>query len=261
MDGGVLGRAVDVFDVKLKWESLGMTGKQPVARSGYGFIKAKDDCFVIFGGVSASGYLNDVYALRMVPNPRSAKYIGLWNEVKTTGEGPEPRAYPGMVLLENRWIYVFGGVSNNVQFHNDVYELDLRTLKWRRIETSKGGGGPSPPGRCGSSVCLSGKLLLVFGGCGAKYEHFNDVWAFDLSLLSWIRLFPSPSSSSSSSTSSLPSDNTLYPSPRRNAGLCCYGNDVFILGGKGAKREMFSGCFPNDIYISRGRPECIEIAG
>jgi len=110
------------------------TGTIPTFRAGH-TTTAFDQYIVLFGGSSClSGpytYYNDTYLFNTETNE--------WKLLNCTGQIPSQRSQHSTILLENYRLIVIGGTNDTVLF-NDVYELDLLTLQWRKIITN--GEGP-----------------------------------------------------------------------------------------------------------------------
>lgn len=51
------------------------------------------------------------------------------------------------VTVLNQKMYLYGGyIASNAQLMNDIYALDLKTMKWEKVYSSKGSSN-EPEGR------------------------------------------------------------------------------------------------------------------
>jgi hypothetical protein len=79
--------------------------------------------------------------------------------------------------------YLFGGRDGGTVF-DDVWEFDLATASWRRIEVD----GAAPAARFGHEAAwVPGRGLVVFAG-QAGADFFNDLWLLDPATSRWQRL-------------------------------------------------------------------------
>jgi hypothetical protein len=104
-----------------------------------------------------------------------------WSILRTS-DGPAARSDGTLTLnAAQTAAYLFGGQETDGSPLGDLWELDLATAGWRRIDVH----GPEP--RFGHSAAWVSHLgLVVFGGQGATF--FNDLWAFDPAAARWRRL-------------------------------------------------------------------------
>ncbi|XP_047080515.1 putative adagio-like protein 2 [Lolium rigidum] len=99
-----------------------------------------------------------------------------WRKLTIGGTVEPSRCNFSACAVGNR-VVLFGGEGVNAQPMNDTFVLDLSASKpeWRHITV-----GSAPPGRWGHTLsCLSGSLLVLFGGCGGQ-GLLNDVFILDL---------------------------------------------------------------------------------
>ena len=69
---------------------------------------------------------------------------------------------------------LFGG-SNGLKKHNDLFELNLDSLEWNKINFD----GLSPSGRFGHSAVIDNDLMYVFGGWDGA-NTLNDLWIYKI---------------------------------------------------------------------------------
>ncbi len=230
------------------WRRLECTGSaSPAARSGFGFARVIGHGLVVFGGISSSGYLDDVWLLQCAVTKRGAALgaadgkngaavaspsplSGKWTRLDPSGPKPTALGYCSMAAIGSR-VYLYGGVSDGFQFHNDVWMLDIAPmggagLAWKRVEPARA-RAPFPAARCACAVQSCGELLVVFGGLGRQNKLLNDVWVFDTRLRAWMR----------------PSTRGTPPCPRRNPGSAVACMRLAIVGGVNS-----GGQDKNDLY-------------
>ncbi|KAL9647874.1 hypothetical protein ABK040_008147 [Willaertia magna] len=88
-------------------------------------------------------------------------------------------------------LYLFGG-WNGVEFSDVLLHFNFIKKVWTKVEYSRVSETPSP--RAGCSCFVDKNILYVYGGCD-KYTYYNDLYAFDLNLKYWSKVFcfgPSP---------------------------------------------------------------------
>jgi hypothetical protein len=74
------------------------------------------------------------------------------------------------------FLYVFGGRDNRGARTNDVYSLELSTLKWTMHQCR----GTHPVNRSFHSVhSLDGDKLIIFGGANPVHDVLNDIFILD----------------------------------------------------------------------------------
>jgi Galactose oxidase, central domain len=109
-----------------------------------------------------------------------------WTELETTGDAPSTRTYLAVTHdpVRNRMV-VFAGQSGDFVScsYNDLYALDLDTLKWKQLHD---GDGKAPETRFHSHLQYdpAGDRYLMFGG-HADIGAMNDLWAFDPETDKW----------------------------------------------------------------------------
>jgi hypothetical protein len=153
----------------------------PQARSGAGLAWDSDrGRLVLFGGycsdeIGDNEFFQDLWFWQ----PDAG-----WKQEFTT-DGPSARAWHSMAV-EGPRMFVFGGTSPAPLYHrNDIWELDLETLTWKRLATD---GGPLQAGRALLVVGSDGQSPQVFGREGIPKPDRAGRWALDLAGDQWDRL-------------------------------------------------------------------------
>lgn len=136
---------------------------------------------LIFGGQTEEMVnLNDLWCLDLE--------TWEWNHMPCTGDVPTSRRLHSMEIVNDRFIYIFGGLPLN----NDLYRLDLESCLWIKINfnlaptiglSKDSGSGWDPSNhskfdletdpRFGHSMNFIGNSLIIFGGQDMK-NYFTD---------------------------------------------------------------------------------------
>ncbi|XP_009336997.2 protein GLUTELIN PRECURSOR ACCUMULATION 3 isoform X3 [Pyrus x bretschneideri] len=123
------------------------------------------DCHMfIFGGRSGSKRLGDFWVLDTD--------IWQWTELTSFGDLPSARDFAAASAIGNRKIVMYGGWDGK-KWLSDVYVLDTISLEWMELSVT----GSSPPPRCGHTITMVEKRLLVYGGRGGGGPVLGDLWA------------------------------------------------------------------------------------
>ena len=111
-----------------------------------------------------------------------------WVQLHPEGEAPTPRSNSAAVYdPAGHRVVLFGGLRAGGDL-NDVWELGLAPLAWRKITPDS---GPKPDTRWSHNAVYdpAGHRMLVWSGRHLG-DFFNDVWAFDLSGHTWSQFSP-----------------------------------------------------------------------
>jgi hypothetical protein len=163
------------------WTLLTPLGTPPNGRRGHSAIyDPVRDRMLVFGGVDASGYYNDVWALSLAGTPT-------WARLAPTGAPPSQRYSQSAIHdpLRDRMV-IFGGDPIN----NDTWALSLGTSppKWVQLLPAN-----PPVVRYGHTAIYdpARDRMVIFGGKGPGVDYRNDVWALPLaSATAWTDLAP-----------------------------------------------------------------------
>ncbi|XP_077995354.1 kelch domain-containing protein 2-like [Glandiceps talaboti] len=150
-----------------------------------------------------------------------------WNEVKTTGPCPSPRAAYSGDVIGNR-LFIFGGRLNQTRM-DDLHCLNLETMQWSgRII----GSGDIPEGRTWSTLTrVSDTHLLLYGGFDNDCVPLGDCRVLNTNNMEWTQV-------------SLPSRPRLWHT-------ACSGPD-------GGEVLIFGGC-SNNILGSEENLHCNDV--
>ena len=170
---------------------VGLEGDLPLARAEHTAVNI-DDKMYIFGGLTADGFMNDMYVF----DPIALR----WSLVDYP-LGPMPTRRAGHAATESgsEQFVLFGGRTGNTlnftkdtRMMNDVWNFDRARQIWRHMRPTSA-QAPSP--RQYAAAVVMGGRLYIFGGIdGLSDVVFNDVWSFDLYSQTWSQLSPNSGS-------------------------------------------------------------------
>jgi hypothetical protein len=112
----------------------------------------------------------------------------VWRCPATTGERPPPRSSHTFTAVDDRRAVVCGGSNGEQRQMNDVFIIDLSTMKWSKL--NKSGGGPWPVERSFHAACCLNygqqfPQLLVTGGIDSRGQPLEGVWILDIDRGKW----------------------------------------------------------------------------
>ncbi len=209
------------------WTKLRPAGTPPDPRWGHRslYIPGEQRMLVI-AGTGRGGQLNDVWSLDL------SRGSERWDLLNPSGTPPSVRDLHFPIYHPGRHsVLLFGGAISG-QRYNDLYELKLDSMCWRRIDVS----GQLPTARSEGCVMFdrAGNRMIVFGG-RTNESFLNDVWALDLTPGSegWQQLSPSgspPSLRAGSGWASNPQGTQLYVfGGWYYSGIHTFYNDLYVL--------------------------------
>ncbi|KAJ3095040.1 Gamma-aminobutyric acid type B receptor subunit 2, partial [Phlyctochytrium planicorne] len=171
--------------------------------------------------------------------------------------GPGPRVKHAAVGVEDRYIFLWGGLYENLRFNktdlsnqkgqddrfnikNDMWSLDLVTMKWRSIQFAGKPGVDFPNPTISSSVTLFNDTIVLFGGSDGIRDS-NALWFFNYRTEIW----QSRSSTSSSLSTILLPNAISTPPPITQAVMVQIDNfRLMVFGGIAEGRP----CLKSFIY-------------
>ena len=148
-----------------------------------------DEKMWIFGGYGDPpiGYLNDYgdftrFDSNEFFNNQLLSYdpfIETWTNVRSFGDVPAPRAYASSAIINSKVYLHGGGDPYDVPYRDHLYELDMQSFIWTRIETT----GLRPNGQDNASLTPATFNQLVFYGKIGFQEDFTRI--FDVQSHTW----------------------------------------------------------------------------
>jgi hypothetical protein len=169
---------VSVFDTGHAQNWLQLTpasGNAPAPRSNAAAIyDSLNHRLGVFGGKSASGNLNDVWAFDLRNNS--------WSELTpTSGSAPAPRfTANGVYNPAAQQMIIWSGQGSG--FFNDVWAFDLNTESWSQFTPPD----PKPNTRYGVASIFDPKAkeMVAFAGF-TDAGRFDDTWRFNIANAAW----------------------------------------------------------------------------
>jgi hypothetical protein len=142
-----------------------------------------------------------------------------WEPRRARNSGPGGRSRPTMWQLGD-CIYVFGGIDQSFQPHNDLWVYEIMANRWTLLVPDGAAGSPPPrhEAMAGSNPVLG--QLTLYGGETLTADGFatlGDTWQFDLLRRVWTDVTPSP-------------EHNITP-PRNYAAVAWLGTQLFLQGG------------------------------
>jgi len=126
------------------------------------FACAYNNQMFIFGGWNGSITLNDFYSFSFEAET--------WTkQIKSSGKQPSPRYRHDGSVIENS-LFLFGGINQNQERFNDLYEYNFIWKEWSLIVISS--DAPSP--RTFHKCAIFEDALFIFGGNDGK--KLNDTF-------------------------------------------------------------------------------------
>eukprot|EP01137_Pigoraptor_chileana_P015846 Opistho-2@5439 len=211
--GGVI--SGDVFELnydEYEWRRIAHSASGwPMARAQHTFV-AVMNLLVLYGGSpvaagnSSGSPLGDVWTYNATSK--------LWTQRPTSGvTTPTARAYHVATAIGSR-MYVFGGINTGLALNNELWELDVLSWTWHRLDPAT--SVRPPASRRGVMIALpSRNELYLFGGQSTTKRTEDGLYAFDLDTLTWTRKSPSG----------------VAPSGASELSGVAIGNRLFFFGG------------------------------
>ena len=177
----------------------------------------------VFGGVGPSPqrYLNDHGDdIRLAARDSETKNnqllcydpnIQKWTNPQCFGTIPSPRSSQGCSIIKDE-VWLFGGSSQNMTFHDELFELTMQSLAWTQIGLQTVQPRPEPRCLCTLTAVTNNRLVL-HGGLGNE-ETLSDTWIMDLTSHSWRQYTSGKDHARTHHTGSL-----------------CFNNNLIIIGG------------------------------
>ena len=195
--------------------TVSCTGTPPSGR--YGFAYALDgNNFYVFSGDPNTTFPTDVHRLDLSTHAWSGA-------LSCTGTPPVGR-WISNGIVDDGFLYVFGGRNNSGSPLNDVHRLNLSTLAWSGALSCTG----TPPAvRSGpTSVVDTSHNMYVYGGTYDGTTYYTDVHKLDLSTLAW--------------SGALSCTGTAHPGSYEAVGVYSHDNKMYLLAGRGTGGTVYN---------------------
>ena len=245
------------------WERLEPRGRAPTRRFGQNLVAERGGTLLLFGGQAGARFFADAwrydprrnswtridaagpaarYGAAAALDPRTGRlYVshGFTNAGRfddtwalrggrfATASAPRGRRPLRRCLVQGAFFggafYLFGGQSNPRPFLGDLWRLDVRRRRWRRLRPAR---RPAP--RNLYAAARAGRHWYVHGGAGRRGE-LGDLWRLDLRRARFTPLAPAGPA----------------PSARSSHSAAAAGRDrIVIFGGTSAAGEEL-----NDTWV------------
>ena len=172
-------------------------------------------------------YQDPIETSFIIPNSRWYSRPTEGKNHKKNKTGPCKRWGHSMAITDNR-LFVYGGTgyANNAKLFESIYQLDLESWDWTKLDSIN--KVPSP--RDSHSCIVYSNKLYIFGGSSGN-DSKNDMYEYDLSANSWKKL----------------EERGNVPSPREGHSACLLDNRYMVIYGGWNGEETFDNCYLFDI--------------
>eukprot|EP01080_Neovahlkampfia_damariscottae_P011905 gene11905-5311_t len=161
----------------VKFDRIVVKGDFPEANGGFATCHQDQKLYIFGGELNSTTNCNSLYQY----NLQTKK----WKRLKTKGDIPSPRANTSIVLYKEKIICFGGEQQPDWKFLNDIFELNLFTLQWKRIETK----GDIPSERHSHSCLLYDNQMIIHGGINS-ISISKDIYSLNLDTYTWKELQP-----------------------------------------------------------------------
>jgi hypothetical protein len=165
-----------ILDLKtLRWSELKSENNLPPtldSHTGNLYENGSQAFMIVFAGYTRGERTNSLYSLDL--------NLLKWTEIQTSGERPEVRSSHS-ACINNDFLFIFGGISDESEKLNDFWNFDLKLKFWTRIH----GKGEEPTGRSGHSCVVYKDLLIIFGGMKDITKETNDMYSYNIKENVW----------------------------------------------------------------------------
>lgn len=140
-------------------------------------------------------------------------------------------------------LFMFGGITTDFGYMNDLYSFDIATLQWRRVDVHVGSSGSIPTRRAGHSLVTDSaspeesSAFYLFGGRGGNIvantlRYYNDVWKFDTLTSTWSLLTSQNHKSYRSVNRGQRNPPSISPVGREASACIVQMRRLWVFGGK-----------------------------
>ncbi|KAJ5066739.1 kelch domain-containing protein [Anaeramoeba ignava] len=155
-----------------------------------------------------------------------------WINIKSSSKTyPSKRYGQSITLCETedgkKFCLLFGGKCSEIR-HNDLWELNIYTKKWKKIEIK----GSKPAGRTGQTAFFYKNQFYIFGGSSRLNRDMNDMWRLDIKKQIW---------------EEIKYNGKIIPEFRCYHSSVVYDNKLWVLGGIGRNDEILKSFLKFDL--------------
>ena len=162
-------REVSCIDARTAtWHRLQCFGNAPTGRAWHTATAVQGGRVLVFGGSNGRKLFGDLHELQLAETEGDEPPAGArWSHPTTTGETPPSRMGHTATCVPGGRLWMFGGftkASANKGYACELYELDVSTMDWHRLEPRQDDDEPPIAGRLGAASFVHDETFLVFGG-------------------------------------------------------------------------------------------------
>jgi len=140
-------------------------------------IDEKNKKMLIYGGLSKYKTTSDIWEYDITKEE--------WKKLEVKGKIPEGRSCHAAVLQDNS-MFIYGGINEDDDSLGDLWEFNLTTNTWTKIEFTIGENNPDV--RYGHSMVCKDSKIYIFGGTVGKSIERNEFWKFDIPTKTWEKI-------------------------------------------------------------------------
>jgi N-acetylneuraminic acid mutarotase len=200
---------------KENWKELKSKENEPKSRSLHSscYVESKNS-IIIFGGRINHSEGEIIYNDTTIFDCNSNSYREIVPILIDTI--PTPRYGHSSIIHQNKEMIIYGGTSKTKVF-SEIWKFDLENEEWTEIKPIN--SKLKPKGRFNHSCCLYENSLVIFGG-SSKSCHFNNLFFFDLTSLTWRE------------------KKNVNPPKMEGHSACIFNDSMFIFGGHSIVQEF-----------------------
>lgn len=226
------------FDFTInQWVAVNMNIVWPSPRHGHAMTTFNDDIYMYGGQLETGVQSSQLWKF----NPATEEWTVL---AQLSAVQPPGVSYHTLTLVEDRWLYVFGGRTTHGDFSSAMYRYDLTEGdEWEEVQVR--GGKTADRRLVGHSTVYhpESKSLLVFGGFLPDYARFPArtafLHAFHVEENYWSQVF----------YEQVVMENPNWPKQRAYHSAVILGNYMVIYGGNYHEHHKAEICYDNRIYF------------
>lgn len=210
-----------------RWHDLSGLRPRPAARWGHAMALHSDHTVVLHGGETGNGSLSSELWFYNVAKRE-------WR-AEEGASGPPPVAMHSLTLVDERWLYLFGGRTEGGAFSGSLFRIDPRSgPRWEPVSEA----GPRVVGHAAAFDAES-RSLLVHGGVVVDYARFSKLsaalWLFNVDHGRWARLQPL--------------QREEVPMERAFHAAAVVGGFLLLVGGYVHRHSKEEKCFDDGLYL------------
>ena len=218
-----------------KWEVLPQTAPWPSARHGHAMAGYGDRIYMYGGTLQNGSHSNQLWMFDTTSETWSLK-------AQNSIIQPKPLASHTLTLVDDRWMYLFGGRTDLGEYVSDMHRVAIEDdTQWELVIPL--GGKPANRRLVGHTTVYhkESRSLLVFGGFLPDYARFpkrtNALHSYHIDQNYWSRIHFNRL------------DTTDPPKDRAFHSAAILGNYMVIYGGNSHIHHDEEVCYDSEIYF------------